>query len=621
MDAFAGIGRFPVNILGISAFYHDSAACLVQDGRIVAAAQEERFTRKKHDPRLPKHAIAYCLDAGSVRSGEIDVVVFYEKPLTKFLRLLATYREVAPKGWKSFLMAVPAWLKDKAWIPHHIESFLNTAGYGVPKRFLFTEHHHSHAASAFFPSPFAEAAIVTVDGVGEWATSTIGLGEGNRMRVLREMHFPHSLGMLYSAFTYFCGFKVNSGEYKLMGLAPYGEPRYVEKIRNNLADFSEDGSIRLNLEYFGYLDGLKMTNVHFDELFGGPPRNPESEITSREMDLAASIQAVTEDAVFKMARYAQALTGKRQLCLAGGVALNCVANGKLLRTGLYDDIWIQPAAGDAGGALGAAFYIWHHVQGHPRDCHGRQDRMQAALLGPEFQPEQVETFLEQNGVPYHKYTESSLGQTVARSIADGKVVGIFQGRMEFGPRALGNRSILADARSEKMQSYLNLATKFRESFRPFAPIVLEEDAASFFEFLKFSPYMLLVDQVRAERRYASPKPETALSLKEWVNTPRSDVPAITHVDYSARVQTVNREQNARIYDILQEFKRLTGYGLMVNTSFNVRSEPIVCTPEDAYRCFMRTGIDLLVLNNFVLHKAEQPEWTEQFNWREEFGLD
>jgi carbamoyltransferase len=610
-----------MNILGISAFYHDSAACLVRDGEIVAAAQEERFTRRKHDPGLPKHAIAYCLDAGGVGNGGIDVAVFYEKPLTKFTRLVSTYAETAPRGWKSFLMGVPAWLKDKAWAGHHIEAFLDAAGYGAPKKFLFTEHHHAHAASAFYPSPWPEAAILTIDGVGEWTTSGIACGEGNQVRMLREIHFPHSLGMLYSAFTYFTGFRVNSGEYKLMGLAPYGEPKYADIIRDKLVEIHEDGSIRLDLSYFGYIDGLKMTNNRFDELFGGPARKGEADITAREMDLAASIQEVTEEIVFKMARFARAITGKRHLCMAGGVALNCVANGKLLRSGIYDDIFIQPAAGDAGGALGAALYVWHHVQGQPREADGKRDRMRAAFLGPSHTNEEIRAWLDECRYPYRAMEEKELTETVAVAVAEEKVVGMLHGRMEFGPRSLGNRSILADARSTKMQSYLNLATKFRESFRPFAPICLEQDAGEYFGYLKHSPYMLLVDEVRAERRFASSARERGAGLKEWVNEPRSDVPAITHVDYSARVQTVNEEQNPRIFGILHELKRLTGYSIMVNTSFNVRSEPIVCTPEDAYRCFMRTGIDVLVLENSVLWKSEQPEWVEQENWREEFGLD
>ena len=615
-----------MNILGISAFYHDSAACLVRDGEIVAAAQEERFTRRKHDPRLPKHAIAYCLDAGGVKKGGIDAVVFYEKPLTKFTRLLSTYTDTAPRGWKSFLMGVPAWLKDKAWVGHHIEAFLDEAGYGAAKKFLFTEHHHAHAASAFYPSPWPEAAILTIDGVGEWTTSGIACGEGNQVKMLREIHFPHSLGMLYSAFTYFTGFRVNSGEYKLMGLAPYGEPKYADIIRDKLVEIHEDGSIRLDLSYFGYIDGLKMTNNRFAELFGGPARTGESEISAREMDLAASIQLVTEEIVFKMARFARAITGKRNLCMAGGVALNCVANGKLLRSGLYDDIFIQPAAGDAGGALGAALYCWHHIEGQPREADGKHDKMQAAFLGPSHTNEEIASWLDENSYPYHALAEKDLVDTVARAVADEQVIGMLQGRMEFGPRSLGNRSILADARSTKMQSFLNLATKFRESFRPFAPICLEEDAGEYFEFLKVSPYMLLVDGVRRERCMASlPSAERArergVGLKEWVNEPRSDVPAITHVDYSARVQTVNEEQNPRIFGILHELKRLTGFSIMVNTSFNVRSEPIVCTPEDAYRCFMRTGIDVLVLENALLYKTEQPEWVEKENWREDFGLD
>ncbi|MDZ4829125.1 MAG: carbamoyltransferase N-terminal domain-containing protein [Phycisphaerae bacterium] len=610
-----------MNILGISALYHDSAACLVQDGRIVAAAQEERFTRKKHDPALPNNAILYCLREGQVPSGGIDMVVFYDKPLTKFTRLLSTYSEVAPAGMKSLLMAIPVWLKEKSLIPYHIERFLKKSGYGRPRDFLLTEHHHSHAASAFYPSQFQEAAIITVDGVGEWTSTAIGVGEGHSMRLLFEQRFPHSLGMLYSAFTYFTGFRVNSGEYKLMGLAPYGEPKYVDLIKDKLLTIREDGSFHLNLEYFGYLDDLKMTNHRFTELFGGPPRKPETDITVREMDLARSIQAVTEEIMLKMARYTRVVTGKRHLCMAGGVALNCVANGKILHEKIFDDVFIQPAAGDAGGALGAALYAWHHILGNPRTVDGVHDSMRGAMLGPSFPREQIKRFLDDNKLPYHDLPDGERNEYIAKAVAEEKVVGLFQGRMEFGPRSLCARSIIADARSTKMQSYLNIATKFRESFRPFAPIVLEEDAASFFEMGCISPYMLLCDQVLPKRCVPQTKQTRGLTLKEWVNQPRSDVPAITHVDNSARIQTIDRERNPRTHDILTRFKRMTGYGIMVNTSFNVRSEPIVCTPEDAYRCFMRTGIDVLVLDDFVLDKSAQPAWEEKSDWQKEFGLD
>jgi len=611
-----------MNILGVSALYHDSAACLVRDGEIIAAAQEERFTRKKHDAGIPTNAIAYCLEAGNVKRGELDIAVFFDKPLTKFSRLLTTYGQVAPRGLRSFLMAIPVWLKEKAWASYLIERDLKRIGVGRPKRFLFSEHHHAHAASAFYPSPFEDAAIITVDGVGEWTTTAIGVGEGRRMRLLFEQHFPHSLGLLYSAFTYFTGFRVNSGEYKLMGLAPYGEPKYVDTIKKHLIDLRGDGSFRLNMEYFGYLDGLTMTNARFAKLFGRPARAPESDISTQDMDLAASIQKVTEEIMLNMARYARVVTGKRNLCLAGGVALNCVANGKILREGIFDDVWIQPAAGDAGGALGAALYVWHHILGNDvkRDSDS-DDRMRGSLLGPAFSPDAIRAFLESNSLPFTEMDDEARDRAVAEAIANEKVVGLCSGAMEFGPRALGNRSILADARSPKMQSYLNLATKFRESFRPFAPIVLEEDAGDYFEVVRKSPYMLLVDQVRPERCNVDNVRDRGLSLKEWVNMKRSDVPAITHVDYSARIQTVDRKRNPRLHRVLSYFKEKTGYGIAVNTSFNVRSEPIVATPEDAYRCFMRTGIDVLVLDNFVLRKSDQPAWTETDDWREQFGLD
>ncbi len=612
-----------MNILGVSALYHDSGACLVQDGNIVAAAQEERFTRKKHDAGIPTNAMAYCLQQGNVRNGDLDMVMFYDKPITKFTRLLTTYSEVAPTGLGVFLKAVPAWLKDKAWVGMKIEKALREMGV-KPKKVEFAEHHVSHAASAFYPSPFQEAAVITVDGVGEWTTTSVGVGEGNSVKLLLEQRFPHSLGLLYSAFTYFTGFKVNSGEYKLMGLAPYGEPKYVDLIKDKLITIREDGSFHLDMSYFGYLTELRMTNEKFANLFGGPARNPETPITQREMDMARSVQVVTEEIMAKMARYARAMTGKRNLCLAGGVALNCVANGKLVRDGLFENIWVQPAAGDAGGALGAALYAWYRVLGNERKADDRRDFMHGSLLGPSFTREQIKSFLDANNLPYREMPDGERNTYIAENLAKEKVVGLLQGRMEFGPRALGGRSILADARSTKMQSYLNLATKFRESFRPFAPIVLKEDAAEYFEVVRESPYMLMVDHVRESRCIGRNEARPAngnVSLKDWVNRPRSDVPAITHVDYSARIQTVDEERNPRLHALLREFKRITGYGILVNTSFNVRSEPIVCTPEDAYRCFMRTGIDILVLDNFVLDKSAQPEWKEDANWQAEFGMD
>ncbi len=609
-------------ILGVSALYHDSAACLVRDGEIVAAAQEERFSRKKGDARLPVNAMAWCLEHGQVGEGEIDLVVFFEKPLTKFTRLLRTYSAVAPRGLQTFLMGVPVWLREKAWSPYLIERFLVKNGYGRPKAFELAEHHVSHAASAFYPSPFDEAAVLTIDGVGEWATTAICVGEGQDLRMLYQQAFPHSLGMLYSAFTYFTGFKVNSGEYKLMGLAPYGEPEYVDLIKKHLVTIRPDGSFRLNMDYFGYLDGLTMTNDRFADLFGGPPRPPESPITGREMNLARSVQVVTEEIMLAMARYARAVTGKRNLVLAGGCALNCVANGKIVREGLFDDVWIQPAAGDAGGALGAALYAWHHLRRNPRTAlNGAPDRMQGAFLGPAFTSEQIRGFLDKNGLPYTRREGKEWAALIAARVAEGKVVGLFRGRMEFGPRALCARSILADARSTEMQSYLNLATKFRESFRPFAPVVLAEDAHEYFEEITDSPYMLLVDQVRKSRRLPDAARTQDTPLTDWVNTPRSDVPAITHVDGSARIQTIDAVRNPPMHAVLTAFKALTGYGIMVNTSFNVRSEPIVCTPEDAYVCFMRTGIDTLVLEDCILEKSEQPEWEEAVDWRTQYERD
>jgi len=599
-----------MNILGISAFYHDSAAALVRDGKIVAAAQEERFSRRKHDARFPAHAIRYCLEAGGLQGNDLDAVAFYDK----------TYFTVAPSGLRSFMMALPLWLKEKLWIPLEIENSLEACGVTRMPPLYFPEHHESHAASAFYPSPFPSAAILTIDGVGEWATSAIGRGEGGRLEMLEDQLFPHSLGLLYSAFTYFTGFKVNSGEYKLMGLAPYGEPRYVDTIYQHLLDLRDDGSFRLNMRYFDYLGGLTMTNAHFAELFGGPARRAESEIGQREMDLARSIQVVTEEIVLRMARHAHQRTGEKNLCLAGGVALNCVANGRLLREGPFENIWIQPAAGDAGGALGAALLVWHQVHGKPREADGVHDSMQGSLLGPDIRDEQVASFLAAGGYPASRPGPEEWAATIASLIDQGNVIGLVQGRMEFGPRALGARSIIGDARSAKMQSIMNLKIKFRESFRPFAPACLEERVQDYFELDRASPYMLLVAGVRTDLRRGveggQPPP-----IRERIHQVRSTLPAITHVDYSARVQTVDAGRNPRLHAILREFDRQTGCGVIINTSFNVRGEPIVCTPEDAYRCFMRTEMDVLVLGSYILRKTEQPPWTDKVDWRQEYALD
>jgi carbamoyltransferase len=611
-----------MRVLGISAYYHDSAAALIEDGVIIAAAQEERFSRKKHDASFPVNAVKYCLAEAGVQAGEqLDAVAFYDKPLKKFHRILETYFCVAPSGLGPFMQAVPLWLKEKLWIEPEIRSAIEACGFKAPETIYFPEHHESHGASAFFPSPFEEAAVLTIDGVGEWATATIAVGEANKLKLLKALHFPHSLGLLYSAFTYFTGFRVNSGEYKLMGLAPYGEPRYQALILKELMDLKEDGSFRLNMEHFAYLDELVMTRPSFHALFGGPPRQPESPITLREMDIARSIQGVTEEIVLRMAKHARELSGKRYLCLAGGVALNCVANGKLLRSGIFDDIWIQPAAGDAGGALGAALTVWHNVLDKPRTADNREDRMQGAYLGPEFSAKQIREYLEAKSYPFSEPSEEIWAETIADLIADDKVVGLLQGRMEFGPRALGNRSIIGDARSPKMQSVMNLKIKYRESFRPFAPSCLEEKSSDFFELETPSPYMLLVAPVRPERCSEPLGDERELDLKSWVNRPRSDVPAITHVDYSARVQTVNAKTNPGYHKVIKAFEKKTGYGILINTSFNVRGEPIVCTPEDAYRCFMRTEMDVLVLGPFLLHKHEQPNWQDKENWQETFQLD
>ena len=609
-----------MDILGISAYYHDSAACLVRDGEIIAAAQEERFSRKKHDHRFPSNAVSYCLREAGIERSQLDYVAYYDKPLQTFERLLETYLDFAPSGLRSFLQAMPLWLREKLWMRDHIAKEC-----GDPGNVLFTEHHESHAASAFFPSPFDSAAILTIDGVGEWATTTYGYGEGNQIHLQAELHFPHSLGLLYSAFTYYTGFKVNSGEYKIMGLAPYGEPRYVQQILDELVDLREDGSIRLNMKYFNYCQGLTMTNSRFDQLFGGPPRRPESEVSQREMDLARSVQEVTELAVLRMAKHIHKETGRKNLCMAGGVALNCVGNGRLLREGPFENIWIQPAAGDAGGALGAALSAWYQYLDNPRRakqvCGGRIDGMKASYLGPSFSAAEIQGFLDGMGARYHRLSRKDLVATAAVELASEKVVGWFQGRMEFGPRALGARSILGDPRSTKMQSLMNLKIKYRESFRPFAPSVLRERVSDYFDMSCDSPYMLLVAPVQEEIRVSMTAEQKQLFGIEQLNIPRSSVPAITHVDYSARVQTVSREENGIYYDLIAEFARLTGCPLVVNTSFNVRGEPIVCAPEDAFRCFMRTEMDVLVLEDFLLRKDEQGAFEEETAWQEEFQLD
>jgi len=610
-----------VKILGLSCFYHDSAACIVADGEIVAAAQEERFTRVKHDQAFPENAVRYCLAEAGVEGEGLDAVAFYDKPLLKFHRILETTFSVAPSGLRPFMKAVPLWVREKLWIEPEIQEALRRCGVRPPETLYFPEHHESHAASAFYPSPFPEAAVLTIDGVGEWATATIGVGEGNELRLVQQLSFPHSLGLLYSAFTYFTGFKVNSAEYKLMGLAPYGEGVYTDRIRDQLLDLKPDGSFRLNMEYFGYLDDLVMTSPRFEQLFGGPPRKPETPITRREMDLARSVQEVTEEIVLRMARQARRETGKRQLCLAGGVALNCVANGRLLRAGVFEDLWIQPAAGDAGGALGAALLVWHRALGHPRRADGVHDAMQGALLGPEFSRDQIAEYLDAIGAVYSELSEAEWPDAIAKLLAEEKVVGLFQGRMEFGPRALGNRSIIGDARSRKMQSLMNQKIKFREDFRPFAPACLEEKVADSFELDRPSPYMLLVAPVRSDRCLPPKGDERELEIHEWVNRPRSDLPAITHVDYSARVQTVSAGTNPRFHRLLRAFDERTGCSVLINTSFNVRGEPIVCTPADAHRCFMRTGIDYLSLGPFLLAKDAQPRWQESGDWTKTFALD
>ncbi|MDZ4860530.1 MAG: carbamoyltransferase [Candidatus Hydrogenedentes bacterium] len=601
-----------MNILGISAFYHDSAACFVRGGEIVAAAQEERFTRKKHDPNFPLQAAAYCLSEGGITAASLDYVVFYDKPFVKFERLLMTYLGTAPKGLRSFVDQMPLWITEKLFTRNTIRRELEYSG-----DILFTTHHQSHAASAFFPSPYEEAAIITVDGVGEWATTTYGAGRGNSIEILKQINFPHSLGLLYSAFTYFTGFKVNSGEYKLMGLAPYGEPRYADVIYRELIDLKDDGSYRLNQDYFDYCAGVRMTNEKFARLFGGPRREPESKMTQREMDLAASVQAVTEEVMLRIAKTAHRETGMKNLVLAGGVALNCVANGRILREGPFDNIWIQPAAGDAGNALGCALYAWHQILGNPRKVDRR--RQKATFLGPAYSDDHIESYLTKSGIPYEKHGDAALCSNVSELLASENVVGWFQGRMEFGPRALGARSILGDARSRAMQSTLNLKIKFRESFRPFAPAVLEERVGDYFDLDCESPYMLLVADV--SKPHLTQTGESNAAGFEKLKVARSDIPAVTHVDNSARIQTVREEDHPRYYNLIRAFEQRTGCPVIINTSFNVRGEPIVCTPEEAYACFMRTNMDYLILGSCVLDKRNQPEWRETINWKQEYELD
>ncbi len=658
-----------MNILGISAYYHDSAAALIRDGEIIAAAQEERFSRKKHDARFPKNAIAYCLKEAKIDLQQLDRIVFYDKPLVKFERLLETYLAYAPQGFRSFLTAMPIWLKEKLYLKtmlkRELAEMANCKTSKLKPSLLFTEHHQSHAASAFFPSPFQKAAVLCLDGVGEWATTSVWLGDGNQLTPQWEIDFPHSLGLLYSAFTYYTGFKVNSGEYKLMGLAPYGEPKYVDKILNYLIDLKDDGTFRLNMDYFNYTVGLTMTNKKFDELFEGPPRQGEGKLTQREMDIAASIQVVTEEVILRLCRTVKQELNVDYLCLAGGVALNCVANGRILREGIFKDIWIQPAAGDAGGALGAALAIWYQYCESARDVSDElpaannlkelrtsvvttneeertsvvtasqavatvaksvahltcRDKMRGSYLGPRFTDAEILEYLDAVKASYHRLEDAELMPQLAEILEQGNVVGWFQGRMEFGPRALGGRSIIGDPRNAKMQSVMNLKIKYRESFRPFAPSILAERVADYFEIDHSSPYMLLVAPVKASLRIPMTAEQEQLFGIEKLNIPRSEIPSVTHVDYSARIQTVHKETNPRYYDLISHFEERSGCPILVNTSFNVRGEPIVCTPEDAYRCFMRTEMDYLVLENFLIPKSEQIPWKQDDAWKNEFELD
>ena len=603
-------------ILGISAFYHDSAACLIRDGEIIAAAQEERFTREKGDDAFPSRATEYCFSSAGITRDDLAAVAFYDKPLLKFERILETYLGVAPRGFRSFLKAGPLWVKDKLYTDKAIRDGLG----GFEGRVLYAEHHESHAASAFFPSPFSDAAILTVDGVGEWATASIGIGHGSEIELLKELHWPDSLGLLYSAFTYHAGFKVNSGEYKVMGLAPYGEPRFVDAIYNNLIDFRDDGSFTLDQRYFNYLTGLTMTSPAFDELFGGPPRVPESPLTQREMDLARSIQVVCEEIILRMANKVHRETGARDLCLAGGVALNAVANGRLLREGPFDRIWIQPAAGDAGGAIGVALLAWHRYFEKPRIV-SDADSMCGSYLGPAFSNDEIEHELNKAGAVYQKLSADQMVAQIARLLAEENVIGWFDGRMEFGPRALGSRSILADPRSPRMQALINLKIKFREGFRPFAPSVLQERATEYFDLDVESPYMLIVAPVAESHRKPPPSGSGELWGIDQLNIPRSDIPAVTHLDYSARIQTVTQDRNSHFYSLIKEFERRTGCPLVVNTSFNVRGEPIVCTPTDAYRCFMRTNLDYLAVGQYLLAKSDQPASPQDESWKKQIPLD
>lgn len=608
--------KSPVYILGISAFYHDSAACLVKDGDVVAAVQEERFTRKKHDFRFPTQAIDYCLREGEVTSKDIDYIVFYDKPFIKFERILISHISYAPVGINAFLKSMPLWLKHKLWLKDFIKKELDYGG-----KILFTEHHESHAASCFYPSPFEEAAFITTDGVGEWTTTSYGIGKGNTIEILSEIKFPHSLGLLYSAFTYYTGFRVNFGEYKMMGLAPYGEPKYVDLIYDKLIKVKDDGSFRLNMKYFNYCAGLTMTNGHFHRLFGLPPRKPESKMIQKYMDVARSAQLVTEDILLKMAKHVHTITNQDNLCLAGGVALNCVANGRILRDGPFKSIWIQPAAGDAGGALGAALQVWYDYLGNERKVDGHNDFQKSSYLGPSYSDSEIEDFLHGEKIPYRKLSYEEIPEIVSELIIKQYVIGWFQGKVEFGPRALGSRSIIGDARSAKMQSIMNLKIKYRESFRPFAPTILKEKVGDYFEMNGESPYMLLVAPVKqAKRRQMTPEEEKLFGI-EKLNVVRSEVPAITHVDYTARVQTIGKECNHLYYDMIETFYKKTGCPLVINTSFNVRGEPIVCSPKDAYQCFMRTEIDYLIMGNLLLDKKEQAPLKRDIDWMKEFESD
>ena len=606
----------PCYVLGLSAFYHDSAACLLRDGDIVAAASEERFTRIKGDAAFPANAVEYCLRHAGISTNDLSAVGFYDKPLLKFERILETYLDIAPRGFAQLMRAGPLWIKDKLFIDRQLRKALEW-----DREIFYSEHHESHAASAFFPSPFEKAAILTIDGVGEWATASCGIGEGNDIAIMKELHWPNSLGLLYSAITYYTGFKVNSGEYKVMGLAPYGQPKYVDLMRREIIDIRDDGSFSLNQKYFDYLGGLRMTNDAFDELFGGPARVPETDLTQKEMDLARSVQVICEEVMLKMARNLHQETGLRSLCLAGGVALNCVVNGRLLREGPFDKIWIQPAAGDAGGAIGVAQLIWHRQMAQPRIPRCDSDGMHGAYLGPSYNESEIQRWLDAQGAKYTRLDRDVLLRTTAKLLAQEKIVGWFDGRMEFGPRALGSRSILGDPRSPRMQAQMNIKIKFREGFRPFAPSVLRHRVADYFEMECDSPYMLLVAPVAAERQIPMSDSQQALWGIDQLNVARSDIPAVTHIDYSARIQTVDRQRNENYFDLISVFECLTGCGVLVNTSFNVRGEPIVCTPADAYRCFMRTHIDYLVLWPYLLDKRDQPEWKETDEWQKTFQLD